>query len=77
MSPQRGRPKSQNPMNDRIYIRVTKEEKKEIMNFSESNGFSLLELLRIGIEKVKKIKKSNRLSLATHDYSYTQRRFFA
>lgn len=54
MSPQRGRPKSQNPMNDRIYIRVTKEEKKEIMNFSESNGFSLLELLRIGIEKVKK-----------------------
>lgn len=57
MSPHKGRPKSDNPKDDRIYIRVTKGEKKDIMNFSSKSGYSLLELIRIGIEKVKEKKK--------------------
>jgi hypothetical protein len=57
MSPRTGRPKSENPMNDRIYVRVTKQEKKEIMDFSSENGYSILELIRIGIEKIRSQKK--------------------
>jgi hypothetical protein len=57
MSPRTGRPKSDNPMNDRIYVRVTREEKKEIMDFSSKNGYTILELIRIGIEKIKNQKK--------------------
>lgn len=57
LSPRTGRPKSDNPMNERIYIRVTKKEKEEIMSFSSSNGYTILELIRIGIEKVKGQKK--------------------
>lgn len=53
MSPTKGRPKLNNPKNDRIYIRATKEEKKEIMDFSDKSGYTLLELLKIGIEKVR------------------------
>lgn len=57
MSPRTGRPKSENPMNDRIYVRVTKQEKKEIMDFSSESGYSILELIRIGIEKIRSQKK--------------------
>lgn len=57
MSPRTGRPKSDNPMNERMFIRVTKEEKEEIMQFSKNSGYTLLELIRIGIEKVKSLKK--------------------
>lgn len=57
MSPTKGRPKLDNPKNDRIYIRATKEEKKEIMDFSDKSGYTLLELLKIGIEKVRGQKK--------------------
>ena len=57
MSPRTGRPKSENPMNDRIYVRVTKREKKEIMDFSSECGYSILELIRIGIEKIRSQKK--------------------
>ena len=57
MKSQIGRPKSPNPMNDRIYIRVTKKEKEEIMNFSDNYGVSILELIRIGIERLKENKK--------------------
>ena len=57
MSPRTGRPKSENPMNDRIYVRVTKREKKEIMDFSYESGYSILELIRIGIEKIRSQKK--------------------
>ena len=56
MSPRTGRPKLDNPMNDRLYIRCSKEEKEEIMNFSKESGYSLLELIRIGIEKIKSKK---------------------
>lgn len=48
-----GRPKSDNPMNDRLYIRVTTQEKEVITKFAKENGYTLLELIRIGIEKVK------------------------
>ena len=57
MSVRKGRPKADNPMNDRLYVRVTKTEKEEIMKFSSENGYSILELIRIGIEKVKGQKK--------------------
>lgn len=57
MSPRTGRPKVENPMNDRIYVRVTREEKEKIMNFSSESGYSILELIRFGIEKLKGQKK--------------------
>lgn len=57
MSPRTGRPKSDNPMNERLYIRVTKEEKEEISRFSKEHGYTLLELIRIGIERVREAKK--------------------
>lgn len=57
MSPTKGRPKLDNPKNDRIYIRVTKDEKKEIMEFSDKSGYTILDLIKIGIEKVRGQKK--------------------
>ena len=57
MSPRTGRPKSENPKNERLHIRVTKEEKEIIMKFSNDTGYSILELIRIGIEKIKGQKK--------------------
>ena len=48
-----GRPKSDNPMNDRSYIRITTQEKEVVTKFAKENGYTLLELIRIGIEKVK------------------------
>lgn len=57
MSPRTGRPKIDNPMNDRLYVRVTSEEKETIMKFSSESGYSILELIRFGIEKIKGQKK--------------------
>ena len=57
MSPRTGRPEVENPMNDRIYVRVTREEKEKIMKFSSESGYSILELIRFGIEKLKGQKK--------------------
>ena len=57
MSQRTGRPKSDNHMNDRLYIRVTKEEKEEINKFSKEYGYTLLQLIRLGIEKIKETKK--------------------
>lgn len=57
MSTAKGRPKLDNPKNDRIYIRVTKDEKKEIMDFSDKSGYAILDLIKIGIEKVRGQKK--------------------
>lgn len=57
MSPRTGRPKTDNPMNDRLYVRVTKEEKEEIMNFSSTSGYSILEIIREGIKFLKGQKK--------------------
>nr|DAG39657.1 MAG TPA: Alginate and motility regulator [Bacteriophage sp.] len=54
MTPSCGRPKADNPKTDRLFIRVTPEEKQEIYAFSKESGFSLLELIRKGIESAKK-----------------------
>lgn len=54
MSPRTGRPKSDNPKTERLFIRVTPDDKKEIQNFSESSGYGLLEILKIGIESIKR-----------------------
>lgn len=57
MSPRTGRPKVDNPMNERLYVRVSNQEKDEIMKFSSESGYSILELIRAGIEKLKGQKK--------------------
>ena len=54
MSPRTGRPKAENPKTERLFIRVTPEDKKEIQDFSEKSGYGLLELIKIGIKAVKK-----------------------
>lgn len=54
MSPRTGRPKSENPKTERLFIRVTPKDKKEIQKFSEKSGYGLLELLKMGIETVKR-----------------------
>lgn len=55
MSPgKKGRPLSENPKSERLFIRVTPEDKKEIQNFVNKSGYSLLELIKKGIEAVKK-----------------------
>ena len=49
-----GRPKIDNPKTERLFIRVTPKEKAEIQEFTRKSGYSLLELIRKGIESVKK-----------------------
>ena len=41
MSPSQGRPKIENPKTERLYIRITPEEKAEIQQFCLSTGYSL------------------------------------
>lgn len=53
MSNAQGRPKSNNPKTERFFIRVTSEEKAEIQSFVKESGYSLLELIREGINSVK------------------------
>ena len=48
----RGRPRSENPMSERFFIRVTPQEKEEIFAFARDTGYSLLGLLKKGIEAV-------------------------
>lgn len=54
MSPKTGRPFSDNPKSAKIEIRVTPTEKAEIMSFSKEHNIGLLDLVRAGIEAVKK-----------------------
>ena len=49
-----GRPPLDNPKSERITMRVTPDEKTEIMQFSKESKKGLLELLKIGIKTVKK-----------------------
>ena len=53
MSPKTGRPPAENPKTARIDIRVTPEEKTEIMDFSKLHKISILGLIRKGMEAVK------------------------
>ncbi len=57
MSPRMGRPPSDNPKTERLFIRVTPNEKKEIQEFAKKSGYGLLEILKIGIETVRKKTK--------------------
>lgn len=54
MSPRTGRPPLENPKTERLFIRVTPADKKEIQDFSEKSGYGLLDLLKIGMETVKR-----------------------
>lgn len=54
MSPRTGRPLSDNPKSARIEMRVTPQEKQQIMKFAKEHKLGLLDLLNIGIETVKK-----------------------
>ena len=54
MTPRTGRPPSENPKTERLFIRVTPSDKKDIQEFSDETGYSLLDLLKIGVETVKK-----------------------
>lgn len=49
MSPRTGRPPLENPKTARIEIRVSPDEKQEIMEYAKCNKISLLELLKTGI----------------------------
>lgn len=49
-----GRPRIENPKTERLFIRVTPEDKKAIQDFAKKSGLTLLELLKKGIEAVKK-----------------------
>ena len=50
--PSQGRPKSDNPKTERLFIRVTPKEKNEIQDFTKKTGYTLLELLKLGIASV-------------------------
>ena len=49
-----GRPHAENPKTERLFIRVSPDEKAEIQEFSKKSGLSLLDLLKKGIEATKK-----------------------
>ena len=53
MAQPRGRPRVDDPKSERFFIRVTPQEKKEIYDFAKSSGYSLLELIKKGIEAAK------------------------
>ena len=70
MSPSRGRPKLETTKSERLFIRVTPQEKAEIQAFSKQSGYSLLALIQKGIEAVKKL--DNRTALTSQfRLSYT------
>lgn len=53
MSPKTGRPKSDNPKSQRLFIRVTPEEKAEIYDFAKKSGYTLLDVaLRTSCENL-------------------------
>lgn len=54
MSPRNGRPPLDNPKSERLFIRVTPDEKRKIQEFVKSSEYGLLDLIKIGIETVKK-----------------------
>lgn len=56
MSPSQGRPRIDNPKTERLFIRVTPEEKEEIHSFAKETENTLLDLIYKGIEAVKKEK---------------------
>ncbi len=53
MSPSQGRPRIDNPKTERLFIRVTPQEKAEIQSFMKECGCTLLALIKKGIEAMK------------------------
>ena len=56
MPPSHGRPPIENPKSERLVLRVTPQDKAEIQSFMKDSGYSLLALIKRGIEAVKKEK---------------------
>lgn len=54
MSPQRGRPKSADSKHERLYVRVEATEKQKIMDFCQEYKKTILELIRAGMDAIKK-----------------------
>ena len=52
MSPRTGRPKSENPLTERVNIRLTVEEAKELDDYCEKYETSRAEVARAGIKKI-------------------------
>lgn len=53
VSPRTGRPKVDNPKTERLYIRVSPDEKKDIQDFVKKSGQGLLDIIKIGISALK------------------------
>lgn len=53
MSPRTGRPRVDNPKTERLYIRVSPDEKKDIQDFVKKSGQGLLDIIKIGISALK------------------------
>lgn len=49
MSASRGRPKSENSKSDRLFVRVTPEEKEYISEFCKKEGVTISDLVKTGI----------------------------
>jgi hypothetical protein len=50
MPPRTGRPPKENPRNANIHIRVTQDEKREIMEYCKATGQTCVELLKSGMK---------------------------
>lgn len=48
-----GRPISDNPKTERLFIRVTPDEKEQIYELCRRKGITILDLIRVGMEAVK------------------------
>ena len=66
MSPRTGRPKTDNPMNDRLYVRVTKEEKEEIIPIIFKKNFTDIDSLtdNVKLRKILMFYKNYRADIA-------------
>lgn len=54
VSPITGRPHAENPKSERLYIRITPDEKEKIMQFCKEFEVSILDLIRLGMDALKK-----------------------
>lgn len=63
----RGRPFSESPKTTRLEIRVTPEQKQEVMEAAKASGLSMYELLRIGMETVQQRNAPSELVISDSD----------
>ncbi len=52
VSPRTGRPKSENPKNDRITVRLDKKSSEILQSYCEQENVEKAEAIRIGISKL-------------------------